>query len=132
MPRSLSMRHIQHSRFMRVLALFAWLMLVTVSMPAAAMDMDAGMSHANAPTGMSAMMNPSMPQAPAGAMHHAGDCCGHSSHPACHCDAMCGNLLLPVLPAVLRSALPTTYLVAFHGVEAPTLDPIPPLRPPAA
>jgi hypothetical protein len=128
MSSRLFMRTFRASRFMRVLALLAWLMLLVVSLPAAAMG--PGMSHGKMSASMASMLAHGMQQPANG--HQAEDCCGNPAHADCHCDAMCGNLLLPALPVVLGGhALADSY-AALNGIEAPTPDPIPPLRPPAA
>jgi hypothetical protein len=128
---SFSMRTLQASRFMRVMAVFAWLMLVAVSLPAAAARTGMDMSHGDMPATMNMGMHHSMPHATSVGGNREADCCGNPSHLACHCDAMCGNVLFPAVPALSGAHMPAGHYVSFSGIDAPTLDPIPPLRPPA-
>lgn len=126
-----SMHTFQASRFMRVMAVFAWLMLVAVSLPVAAMGSGMDMSHGDMPTTMHMAMDQGVQHATLSGDHHAADCCGNATHPACQCDAMCGNVLFPAVPALSGANMPEGYYLSFSSVDAPTLDPIPPLRPPA-
>ncbi|GLQ99716.1 hypothetical protein GCM10007863_41360 [Dyella mobilis] len=64
--------------------------------------------------------------------HRQDDCCGNPAHPACHCDAACGSLLLPALPAWPGGTALAVNYAPFHGRMAPTPPLLPPLRPPAA
>jgi hypothetical protein len=121
------MRRYRASRLTRVLALFAWLMLVMTSLPVAAMGATDGPMYDATPPAMSSMTGHGL--------HHAtqaGDCCGHPAHSTCHCGAMCGNVLLPAMPDLLGCNAPDAGYAMFHDVDAPTLDTAPPLRPPAA
>lgn len=131
MHSSFSMRRFQASRFMRVMAVFAWLMLVVVSLPVAAMGAGMDMSQGDMPATMPMTMDHGMPYTAHAGGHQAADCCGNATHPACHCDAMCGNVLFPAMPALAGTHVPAGHHVSFSGIDAPTLDPIPPLRPPA-
>ena len=89
-----------------------------------------GTSHNHAAT---ASMTMDHVHANAMAGHHAyDDCCGSAAHPACHCEAMCGSALLPSVPIVFGPARLAEAHVSLRGIDAPTPDLIPPLRPPAA
>ena len=131
MSPSFSLRRFTTSRLLRVLALLAWL-LMTVSMPTVSIGAMAGEGHGTA--GMASMMMDHAVQADtmAAAGHHADHCCGDTSHPACHCDAMCAALLLPSVQALHGPLRLAGIPVAMRSVDAPTPDFIPPLRPPAA
>lgn len=131
MHSSFSMRKFQTSRIMRVMAVFAWLMLVAVSLPAAATGSGMDMSQGDMPATMHMTMDHGMQHAAHTEGHRAADCCGDATHPACHCDAMCGNVLFPAIPALVGTHVLMDHYVSFSGIDAPTLDPIPPLRPPA-
>jgi hypothetical protein len=126
-----AMHRIRSSRFTRVMMLFAWFMLATASMPATA----SGMGESAVPQAMSMTMTSMMAQdtlhASSVTDHHDG-CCGHAFHPACQCDAMCGSMLLPVIPALPGSAISAIHYAPMCGIDTPTIDPAPPLRPPAA
>ncbi|QRN55435.1 hypothetical protein ISN74_08985 [Dyella caseinilytica] len=124
------MRRLRSSRFLRVMALFAWVMLVAVSMPATAASTDGSAAYHAMPAAMGSMMGHSMQHAAAAGGHHDG-CCGNPSHPACQCDAMCGSALPPALPAMSGAGIPAARYAMLRGIDAPTVDPIPPLRPPA-
>jgi hypothetical protein len=113
---------------MRVLALFAWLMLVLAAPPAAAMGSAIGMPHSGMSVAMRSMMGHDAHHAAA----HTDGCCGNPAHSTCHCDAMCGTVLLPVVSALSRSSAPVGSYALLRGIDAPTVDPVPPLRPPAA
>jgi hypothetical protein len=130
MPFAFAMHRIRSSRLVRALMLFAWLVLATVSMPATAMGMDEGAMPQAMPMAMGSILAQHTPHAASVAGHHNG-CCGHSSHPACQCDAMCGSLLPPVIPALPGLAINAVHYARILGVDAPTIDPAPPLRPPA-
>lgn len=126
MHSSFSFRRLATSRLLRVMALLGWL-LMTVSVPvASAMAGDASDSHA----GMASM---TMDHAHAIALdgQHAGHCCGSAAHPACHCEAMCGGVLLPSVPVLFGPARLAEAHVSMRGVDAPAPALIPPLRPPA-
>jgi hypothetical protein len=130
MSSPLSMRTFRASRFMHVMALFAWLMLVVVSLPSVAMGAD--MSHGDMPATMGSMMGHGMQPSQPASGHRAQDCCGNPAHADCHCDAMCGNVLLPSFPVLSGTHAPADGYATLYGVDAPTPDPIPPLRPPTA
>lgn len=124
---SISMRRIRTSRITRAMALLAWMLLVMVPLPAGAMAASDGM-----PMSMGAMVSSQgMHHDATPESQHAG-CCGNpSSHSNCQCDAMCGSVLLPTLAASLSSDAPAARYAMMHSVDAPSIDPIPPLRPPA-
>jgi hypothetical protein len=126
----ISMHRLRSSRALRVAALFAWMMLLVVSMPATAMGAIGHAAHQVMPATMGAMMHGMQHAAQAGDQHDG--CCGNPSHLACQCDAMCGSVLLPALPALTGTGIPATRYAMLRGIDAPTIDPIPPLRPPAA
>jgi hypothetical protein len=131
MSSSLSTQTFFASRCMRAMALFAWLLL-TVSLPATSMGGTDGMSQDSQGAEMASMMHDGMNHGAPTSLHHAGDCCGNPSHAACQCDAMCGSVLLPVVSALSGSAMLADAYAPLRGIDAPTLDPVPPLRPPAA
>lgn len=123
------------SRVLRALALLAWL-LMAVSLPAASAM--AGEAQAMPPAHDLAhmMMDHAAPsQAIAMTSQHAGQhadhCCGTSSHSACHCEALCGSVMLPAVPALLGQLRLSDAHVSMRSVDAPTPQLIPPLRPPA-
>jgi hypothetical protein len=116
------MRTFSASRSARALALFAWLLLALFQ-PAASLADTAALSHHGMPAQMASMAGHGM--------HHDGDCCGKSIQSACHCDAMCGSALLPATPASHGLTLLAVIYESLPGDDAPTLDPTPPLRPPA-
>jgi hypothetical protein len=128
---SLAMRSFRSPRFVRVMALFAWLMLVAVPLPTSAMGSIASMSHGGMPASMVSMMEHGKPQTQSSMRHHAQDCCGDPAHAGCHCDAMCGSVLLPALPVLSGTHRLAGRYATLYGIDAPALDPIPPLRPPA-
>jgi hypothetical protein len=122
-----SLSRLAASRLLRVMALLGWLLMI-VSLPVAgAMANDASNNHAG-PASMT------MDHAHAISMtgHHADDCCGGTAHPACHCEAMCGSVLLPSVPVLIGPARLAETRVSMRSIDAPTPDLIPPLRPPAA
>lgn len=119
------------SRCVRAMALLAWLLL-TVSLPATSMDTTDGMSQGAQSVGMAAMMHDGMSHSAAINGYHADDCCGSPSHPACHCGAMCGSVLLPALSALSGPVMLADAYASLRSIDAPTLHSIPPLRPPAA
>jgi hypothetical protein len=131
MSSSLSTQTFFASRCVRVMALFAWLLL-TVSLPATSMGGADDMSQGSRSAEMASMTHEGMNHVASTSLHHAGDCCGTPSHTACHCDAMCGSVLLPGVPALSGSAMLADTYAPLRGINAPTLDPTPPLRPPAA
>jgi hypothetical protein len=120
------MHSFRASRFMRVMALFAWLMLMVTSSPVVAMG--SGMASGDMPVNMAAMMGHTAPAS----SHHGQDCCGGPTHADCHCDAMCGGMLVPALPILSGSPAPAERYAVLYGIDAPMPDPNPPLRPPAA
>ncbi len=111
------------------MAMFAWLLLV-VSLPATSMGSTVGAMHRDTSTDTVSMAHDMHPTMVTGD-HRAADCCGNPSHPTCHCEAMCGNALLPTVPTAYGPALLADRYESLPGANAPTLDPIPPLRPPA-
>ncbi|WP_284321776.1 hypothetical protein [Dyella acidisoli] len=125
-----SLHRFAASRFLRVTALLAWL-LMTVSLPAASTAAMGGEVHAAA--GMTSMMmgHDMHVDAMVTDGHHVDHCCGDTAHPACHCDAMCGSVLLPSVPALFGPVRLADIHVPTRDVDAPTPDLIPPLRPPA-
>lgn len=131
MPAVLSMRHLRCSRLLRVMALFAWMMLVAVSVPAAAIGTATSTMHHAMPATMGSMMWHGMQHTAKAGDHHDG-CCGNASQPACQCDAMCGSMLLPALTALPGAGIHVARYAMLRGIDAPTITPIPPLRPPAA
>ncbi|MBE1160854.1 hypothetical protein [Dyella acidiphila] len=129
MGRPLSMQRIRASRFTRAMALFAWAMLVLLSLPLNAVaEPDAGGAM---PAAMAAMNGHGMPAAAMAGHHHDGCCGSPSSHSSCQCDAMCGSLLLPSAMRLRGPGLLPARYAMFRGVSAPNIASIPPLRPPA-
>jgi hypothetical protein len=122
-----SFRRLAASRLLRVMAVLGWL-LTTISLPVAG-AMASGTSHSHAAT-----VSMTMDHADTGSMagHHADECCGSTAHPACHCEAMCGSVLLPAVPTLSGPVRLAEAYIPLHGVEAPAPDLTPPLRPPAA
>lgn len=112
------------------MALFAWLLLV-LTLPVTSMGNTTGTVHSGTSTHTVSMPGHDMHSAMTTGDRHAGDCCGNPSHPGCHCEAMCGNALLPTVPTSYGPALLADRYESLRGADAPTLDPIPPLRPPA-
>lgn len=108
-------------------AMLAWL-LMAVTMPIASVGMAL---HGG---GMAKTVAVEMSQHPMTvAPHaHASHCCGKVSCGACHCDAMCGGMMLPSVPALFALAWGPEHYVPMRSMDTPGLDPIPPLRPPAA
>jgi hypothetical protein len=132
MSSSLITPGLRASRFVRLLAAFAWAMLVVVSLPANAMGTIGDTADGGVSALTCSMMDHGMTHpTPAGAQHQ-GHCCGGPAHPACHCDAAGGGVLLPALPTWSRTALLADSYGRFHGSVAPALPPWPPLRPPTA
>lgn len=120
----ISSRHLRASRSLRVLALLAWILLALSPIVGSA-----GLARA---MGMSPASSHGMQGMAAHAAQHDG-CCGSTSlHASCQCVSMCGAALLPaatVLPG--RAALPAGYAM-LRAIDAPGVEPNPPLRPPAA
>jgi len=108
--------------------LLAWL-LMTVSLPAMSVDATAG----TAKDGHALVMDHvTHGHAAAISSHHSDRCCGSTTHLACHCEAMCGSLLLPSVSSLYGLTLLATARVPTRHLDAPAPDLIPPLRPPAA
>jgi len=129
MSSSLSLRRFATSRLLCVTALLAWL-LMTISLPAASFDAMTGQDPVV--LGMAAMTMDHAMHADTMTMggNHVGHCCGDATHPACHCAAMCGAVLLPAVPAWHGPMQLAAVHLSIRGVAAPTPNPIPPLRPP--
>lgn len=130
MPSIFSTRTYLASRCIRAMAMFAWLLLV-VSLPATSMGNNVGAMHRDTSTDRVSMAGHGMHLTMATGDRHAADCCGNPSHASCHCEAMCANVLLPTVPTVYGPALLADHYESLRGADAPMLDPIPPLRPPA-
>jgi hypothetical protein len=123
---SFSLHHLAASRLLRVMALLGWL-LMTVSLPIAG---GPNGSALNQRAEVSSMTMHTHDVAIAG--QHAEHCCGTAAHPSCHCEAMCGSVLLPSVPVLFGPARLAAAHLSMRGVDAPAPDLIPPLRPPAA
>lgn len=132
MSQSFFLRRLSRSPTLRVVMALAWL-LMTVSLPdmsAASTVADAQGTHTN--VAHAVMMDHAMQaHAPATGVHHADHCCGGTAHPVCHCEAMCGSLLLPSVPSLPRLAFLASVRMPVHRLDAPTPNLVPPLRPPA-
>lgn len=116
----LTLRRVADSRLLRVIALLGWL-LMTVFLPAAnVMAGETPASHAAA--GSPAMM----------AAQHADHCCGGTAHPQCHCETLCGSVMLPSVPPLFGPMRLADVHVSMRGIDAPAPESVPPLRPPAA
>jgi hypothetical protein len=135
MSRPFSMCTFLASRFLRALALCAWMTLLVVSSPASAAAIAGNAPDGQVHVATSVMMDHDMVHDAPATGQHPDDCCGTPAHPGhlvCHCDATCGNALHPALPTWGRAALLAARYAAFHGEDAPTPSLMPPLRPPAA
>jgi hypothetical protein len=133
-----SLHRFARSPSLRLLGLFAWLMLVLTALHAS----PSPPARAAAPA-MAGMLH-GMPEHAAHAGHavaaagqlagHAqpADCCDGTAMLHCNCAAMCGI----VLPAMAAMILPSTPLATIYRPlptpAAPTLSLTPPLRPPVA
>jgi len=127
----LSLRRIAASHWLRAAALLAW-WLMAVSLPAAS-AMAGGAQDMRHAHGMTAMaMDHTMPSEAARNIGQHADCCGTPSHSTCHCEALCGSVMLPAVPALFGQLLPSAARVSLRSLEAPTPQLIPPWRPPAA
>jgi hypothetical protein len=128
MSASFCLHRFTTSRLLRVVAMFAWL-LMAISLPAVSAHTMAG--EGNNAAAMASMMADHDMHADATDGHHADQCCGNTTHATCHCDAMCGAALLPGVPALHGPARLAALPIPLRGMAAPTLQFTPPLRPPA-
>jgi hypothetical protein len=126
MPSSSCLRRFAYARLLRAMVLLAWLLTaIPPQTTYAGVIADASCAstthavHASAATSMHGL--------------HAGHCCGSASHPACHCTTICAAALLATPAPVLHKPLRLTGIdLSMRGIHAPSLDAVPPLRPPAA
>ncbi|RDS86254.1 hypothetical protein [Dyella psychrodurans] len=119
------------ARSVRVLAWFAWLLMV---LPAYATSAGNALdvNHTSPAAGEAFMAGHHVSGQAVAHGHDDDGCCGKSSHGVCHCDEMCGAALLPSVPFAARTSSPAgTHYASLPRSEAPTRDPIPPLRPPS-
>ncbi|MFK2889638.1 hypothetical protein [Dyella flagellata] len=131
MSPSFSPRRVASSRFVRVMALLAWL-LMTVSVPAVSAGVMADQHQHSMGMASMTMEHAMHAGSTAAGGQHADHCCGETTHPACHCEAMCGAALLPCVEALHGPAQLAVMRALMPSLDAPTPDLIPPLRPPAA
>lgn len=126
-----SMHQRYATRSVRVLAWFAWLLMVLPTYAASASSVS-NVSHTAPTAGEVVAVGLHVSDHMVAHGQHGDGCCGKSNHGACHCDAMCGAALLPSVPFAARTSLPAaTRYALLLGSDAPTRDPIPPLRPPS-
>jgi hypothetical protein len=131
MSSSLSLRRFASSRLLRVTALLAWL-LMTLSLQAASFEAIPGQDRVAYDVAAMTMDHAMHADAMTAHGHHADHCCGDTAHPACHCAAMCGAVMLPAVPAWHGPMQLAAVQVPVRGLAAPTPNLIPPLRPPLA
>jgi hypothetical protein len=143
-----SLRHVTHSPFLRVLAAFAWLLLVVLPVHGETMAMNGTASVASHLTVSHSMggMSPLSMASAAGADHaqhaaaakpsvHAEDCCGAGKHGlagSCHCAASAGSAMAAVSIIELLPLMPADTYPSPRRAAAPDVAHAPPLRPPAA
>ncbi|WP_458069121.1 hypothetical protein [Rhodanobacter sp. BL-MT-08] len=142
-----SLRHVTRSPFLRVLAAFAWLLLVVLPVHGETMamhDMTPVVSQPHASHPMDSMSSMSMVSmrgtdhchhaAPVKRSLHAEDCCGgkHGLTGSCHCAATAGSAMAAVSVIELLPLMPVDTYPSVRNAAAPDVAHGPPLRPPAA
>ena len=130
-----SLRPFARSRCLRVIGVFAWLMLVTTSLAAAPMGtqaQDAQSIHAAASTTAAHCRDdgPASDSAAAAGIHHQAGCCGGWAVPSCHCAAMCASAVPATLALIAAMPLSAGYDMPSR-LMAPSPNTAVPLRPPA-
>lgn len=134
LPMAVSLHKLARSRCLRVMGVFAWLMLATTSLAAAPANMDMSATHATqaAAASTSDACHDAMPAStPAIPDHHRPDCCGGQTSVVCHCAAMCAS----VVPAQIRMIVASSVRPNYDrraDIDAPTPARASPLRPPSA
>ena len=130
-----SLRLLARSRRLRVMGVFAWLMLVINSLAAAPMGMT-GIPHSHPMHATIAVASEhchhdaTIKASRSCCDNQAGCCNGMTGH-ACHCAVMCSTTLPPATAVVPASvAMTASYAISLPG-SAPSLNTAPPLRPPA-
>lgn len=128
---TISLRRLAHSRYLRMMAVLAWLMLASTSLIAAPMSMGkdgapqvvqstSGHQH----QGMARMQQVATPAPDM-------SCCNKHMVRGCGCHSVCGNVLS--LVAVL-TPFPVMFAVTYARLfdrRAPAPNTVPPLRPPS-
>ena len=143
-----SLRPVTRSPFLRVLAAFAWLLLVVLPVHGETMAMNGTASiasHLAVSHSMDEMRSLSMaPAARADHGQHAAsvkppvhtkDCCGAGKHGltgSCHCAATAGSAMAAVGVIELLPLMPVDTYPSVRKAAAPDVAHGPPLRPPAA
>ena len=136
------------SPFLRVLAAFAWLLLVVLPVHGETIAMNGSASVPNHLAANHAMDEmPSLSMAPAASADHcqhaasakpsvhAEDCCGEGKHGltgSCHCAATAGSALAAVSVIELLPLMPVDTYPSLRKAAAADVAHGPPLRPPTA
>ena len=128
-----SLRPFARSRCLRVMGVLAWLMLVTTSLAAAPMGMqahDAPPIHAATSVAGDRCHHDGLAMDSAASTHHLAGCCGSQAMPGCHCAAMCASAVPATLTMIAAAPVSISYDMP-PRIMAPSPDTAPPLRPPS-
>jgi hypothetical protein len=129
-----SLRPFARSHCLRVMGVFAWLMLVTTSLAAAPLGMGGHSAHVTH-AAVAAVGQPCHHGATAKTSQSScldDGCCGDLAGHSCNCATMCSSML-PAAPAIITGS--TAISVAYglpSSANAPSPDKAPPMRPPLA
>lgn len=125
-----SLRHLSRSRTLRVLAVMAWLMLVTTSLIAAPMPAASVGGESSHAALVSHHHYRHGDHAGSHAAAAASGCCQGHMGAACHCASLCGIALVPAPGHFALSWIVPSTGRAYGAARAPTRILLPPLRPP--